>query len=130
MIKPEPDREKVSALLLRALTTAEAGFLPALWDMAWTRAVASAPCLAAGTDPAPDIVVDVIAGIVARVFRNPEGFRSETDGDYSYTLLGGDPTRLDPTDDEIDLMCPGSQVFSVVPMPLSMPPDTTSTGTP
>jgi hypothetical protein len=38
----------------------------------------------AGGQLAPEDVGDVIVRMVIRVLRNPEGYRTETDGDYSY----------------------------------------------
>lgn len=44
-----------------------------------------------GFDPVPADVVAVVAGIAARLYRNPDGYRSETIGDYSYTVDGSGP---------------------------------------
>lgn len=57
----------------------------------------------------PDLVKDVIVEMVLRVLRNPSGFRSETDGDYSYSrdiqVASG---RLMVTDDELEMLGFGS----------------------
>lgn len=37
-----------------------------------------------GTGIDPDFVKDKVIGAVLRVLRNPEGFQSESEGDYSY----------------------------------------------
>lgn len=39
-----------------------------------------------------ELVGDVVASMVVRVLRNPDGKRSETAGDYSYELANGDST--------------------------------------
>lgn len=53
----------------------------------------------------PLLVKDVIVEMVLRVLRNPSGFRSETDGDYSYSrdiqVASG---RLMVTDDELAML--------------------------
>lgn len=56
-----------------------------------------------------DLVKDVIVEMVLRVLRNPSGFRSETDGDYSYSrdtqVASG---RLVVTDDDLETLGFGS----------------------
>lgn len=45
-------------------------------------------------------VSDVIIEAVLRVFRNPEGYTQETDGNYSYIITAENNGRLFITDDE------------------------------
>ena len=56
-----------------------------------------------------DLVKDVIVEMVLRVLRNPSGFRSESDGDYSYSrdtqVASG---RLVVTDDDLETLGYGS----------------------
>jgi Phage protein Gp19/Gp15/Gp42 len=56
-----------------------------------------------------DLVKDVIVEMVLRVLRNPSGFRSETDGDYSYSrdtqVASG---RLVVNEDELESLGYGS----------------------
>lgn len=53
----------------------------------------------------PLLVKDVIVEMVLRVLRNPRGYRSETDGDYSYSrdtqVASG---RLTVTDDDLEAL--------------------------
>lgn len=55
------------------------------------------------------LVKDVIVEMVLRVLRNPSGFRSESDGDYSYSrdtqVASG---RLVVTDDDLETLGYGS----------------------
>jgi hypothetical protein len=51
----------------------------------WYRAVVSH-----GWDVVPDEVGGIVLGLVARVWGNPEGMRTESMGRYSYTLAGAD----------------------------------------
>jgi hypothetical protein len=59
--------------------------------------------------PDRDLVKDVIVEMVLRVLRNPSGFRSETDGDYSYSrdtqVASG---RLVVTDEDLETLGYGS----------------------
>lgn len=73
-----------------------------------------APALDARVDSGaldPALVKDVIVEMVLRVLRNPGGYRSETDGDYSYSrdtqVASG---RLTVTDDDLETLgfAPGS----------------------
>lgn len=82
--------ESVAALLgLETLESQQERLASALLGLAESRLVARLPGLLtrADTDPAyADLVVGVEAEAVARVLRNPEGFRSEGVGPWNYTI--------------------------------------------
>ena len=46
----------------------------------------------------PDLVRDIVVDAVIRVYDNPKGYRSESDGDYSYTLIRGSDGFWWPSD--------------------------------
>lgn len=50
----------------------------------------------AGHDP--QLVTDTVVDAVIRRYDNPKGFRSESDGDYSYTLIRGSDGFWWPSD--------------------------------
>lgn len=79
--------QDVEAVLLRALTTEEARYLQPLLDRAY-RLIERAVTDHGGTidDIDTAVIQDVQADMVARVLRNPAGLRSESDGQYSYSL--------------------------------------------
>lgn len=65
------------------------------------------------TDPARlPLIQDVLENAVARVLRNPEGIRSESEGDYSYTLNSVDASAnvWFPGDDVDAIFGPSSRV--------------------
>jgi hypothetical protein len=70
------------------------------------------------TDPPPATVVNVVCAMVARVIRNPDGKRSETIDDYSFTRdnavsVGG----LYLTEAEKDVLTsPGAGAFTITPV--------------
>lgn len=67
-----------------------------------------------------DDVVQVESDVVLRLARNPEGYQSETDGNYTYTLQKDLATgRLSITDDEWEILGvrPGGW-FVLVPRPV------------
>lgn len=94
MAQPPFLPEDVAALLLRDLTAEEEVFAAALAGRVWRRIISREPGLE--SDP-PALTADVISAVVARVIQNPGGYRSELDGNYSYTLMGGDPRSLEPS---------------------------------
>lgn len=63
-----------------------------------------------------DLLVKIEADAVLRVLRNPRGFRSEQDGDYSYSRdSAGASGRLGLTDDEWDLLGLSGGAFTIAP---------------
>ncbi len=75
------------------------------------------------TDPAKlPLIQDVLENAVARVVRNPEGLKSESEGDYSYTLNALDASgNIWFPDSDLDaIFVPSSQYGSFrlgIPMP-------------
>lgn len=67
-----------------------------------------------------DDVVQVESDAVLRLARNPEGYVSETDGNYTYTLHKDLATgKLSITDDEWEILgAPRSGVFAIAPRPM------------
>ena len=64
------------------------------------------------------IVVMLEAEMILRLFRNPEGFTQETDGNYSYMIASNVASgRLEVLDEEWDLLRPagGSGMFVLSP---------------
>lgn len=83
-------REDVETSLMRELSGPEAAHVEGLLDRIERRIRARVPDLderidRGGVDYAR-LVRDVEAEAVARVFRNPEGYTSEGDGDYRYNI--------------------------------------------
>lgn len=79
----------VETSLLRTLTTAESQYVAALLERAEGILRARIPDLdtrAASNTSYLALVVGIEAEAVARVFRNPEGFRQESEGNYMYTV--------------------------------------------
>lgn len=75
-----------------------------------------------------DTVRDVVAAMVTRVFRNPEGIRSSntTTGPFtSGTTFGGEnPGTLEPTSGELDLLRPAGddgRAYTICTIPPSSP---------
>jgi hypothetical protein len=69
-------------------------------------------------------VVQVESDAVLRLARNPEGYKSETDGDYTYTLSDDLSTGvLGITDDEWAILgvSRGSGMFMLTPQPVIGP---------
>ncbi|MBO0830325.1 MAG: hypothetical protein J2P24_21330 [Streptosporangiales bacterium] len=65
---------------------------------------------------ARDVVVMVEANAVLRVLRNPGGYRSESDGDYSYTVdANAAAGYLTITPDEWALLGAGGDAFTITP---------------
>ncbi|MCK2254645.1 hypothetical protein [Crossiella sp. S99.1] len=105
-----------------SLTAAEAARARVLAALSWARITGAKPRLAVRV---PASAAAVLAAIVARNMRNPKGYRAENLGDYSYQLLGGDPTALDPTGEEWTQLAPGD-AFTILPG--AAPPRPTCTG--
>ncbi len=79
----------VSTSLLRDLTAAETNYCPALLDRAEAHlrgAVANLLEWADDSEAYREMVVSIEADMVARVFRNPGGLVTETEGLYTYRL--------------------------------------------
>jgi hypothetical protein len=71
-------------------------------------------------DPARlDTIRDVLENAVVRVLRNPEGLKSESEGDYSYTAnpLDASGSVWFPQQD-LDLICPKSGWMGTVQLGL------------
>lgn len=67
-------------------------------------------------------VVQVESDAVLRLARNPEGYKSETDGDYTYTLADGlTAGALGITDDEWAILgvSGGGGMFVLTPVPVA-----------
>jgi hypothetical protein len=72
--------------------------------------------ITAGTTTADD-VRDVVAAMVVRVLRNPDGKQSESAGDYSYQLASGAAGgRLYLASDELNLLLGGGRRASSIPL--------------
>lgn len=79
----------VEASLLRSLTTPESQHVGALLERAERILTTRIPDLldqATADASFRDLVVAVESEAVARVFRNPEGLRQESEGNYMYTV--------------------------------------------
>jgi hypothetical protein len=69
--------------------------------------------ITAGTTTSED-VRDVVAAMVVRVLRNPDGKQSESAGDYSYQLASGAAGgRLFVAGDELTLLIGGRRASSI-----------------
>ncbi len=94
----------VSVSLMRSLNENEMHYSPSLLARAEALLVALVPNLvelATDTDHR-NLVVAVEADMLARVFRNPDGILSETNGDYTYRLDQAVASgRLMPSDTEL-----------------------------
>lgn len=102
----------VETSLMRPLSPSESQYVDALLERAEGILVAKVPGLIdrAATDAQyRGLVVTTESGMVARVFRNPDGMKSESDGTYSYsidwTVASG---RLKALDDELSMLGVGS----------------------
>jgi len=79
----------------RPLTPAEAAIVPGLSEKAWRRIVARVPAIESyilmEPDPAvsPDAVRDVMASMIVRVLKNPDGWRVDPRGDIDDYSEGG-----------------------------------------
>ena len=86
--------EDVAVSLVRSLTPSEQEYAPKLIERAQSLIEERVPSLSqltevGGENYDPSFVArakHIIADSVARVFRNPEAYRQETEGNYSYTL--------------------------------------------
>lgn len=79
----------VETSLLRELSQAESQYVEALLERAENQLLTRLPNLKDRTAASPaykDLVATVEAEAVARVFRNPEAIRQESEGNYSYTI--------------------------------------------
>lgn len=98
----------------RTLTSGEETRASALLDDASEIIRCLVPMLA---DPPPEAVVGVVCAMVARVIRNPDGKRSETIDDYSYTrdnTVSAGELRLTGAERDI-LSPPASSAFTITP---------------
>jgi hypothetical protein len=79
----------VETSLLRELTQAESQYVEALLERAQNQILTRLPDLkerAAASPAYKDLVAAVEGEAVARVFRNPDAIRQESEGNYSYTI--------------------------------------------
>lgn len=80
----------IEGVLMRPLDTRESEYAPAMLEYAEAvifERVRSAMSKSFSSEHYRRIVVHVEAAMVARVLRNPDGiYKSESDGDYSYTV--------------------------------------------
>lgn len=111
--------QDVAGRLGRELTEAETTQTPILLSDAELLIRSRVPDLdervQAGTLAEP-VVVMVEAYAVARVLRNPEGFRQEQDGDYMYTLDSRVASgRLAILDEEWRLLGVSAGAFTITP---------------
>ncbi|MCU1412441.1 MAG: hypothetical protein JWR04_3148 [Rhodoglobus sp.] len=93
--------------LLRPLTANEAHYAPSLLERAEALLIALVPDLIErATDPDYRAqVISIEADMLARVFRNPDGLLSETEGLYTYRLDKAVASgRLAPSDAELDAL--------------------------
>lgn len=106
--------EQFSSRFERTLTTAELSRAGVLLDDASAVIRVQVPNMA---DPPPETVVGVVCAMVARAIRNPEGKRSETIDDYSYTRDNAVSVgEVYLTDDERDMLKPPRRcAFTIVP---------------
>lgn len=74
----------VETRMLRPLTTEETALANVLLDDVERRLLRRVPTLLTDLDLA-DAAVSVEAAAVARVLKNSDGFRTESDGDYSFS---------------------------------------------
>lgn len=69
----------------------------------------------------PSLVADVVQNAVVRVLRNPEGYRSETEGDYSYTVNPMDSAgSIWFPDADLDVLCPRPLAFGTIGLALPL----------
>lgn len=115
--------QQFEARFERPLTAAEQARVTVLLDDASAIIRAQMPNL---PDPPPETVVGVVCAMVARAIRNPEGKRSETIDDYSYTRDNAVSTGdLYLADAERDLLgSPGGGAFSITPLYPPCPEET------
>jgi hypothetical protein len=111
--------DDVAARLGRPLADTERGQVQALLDDAETIIRARVPDLDDRVDAgrlAPAVVRLVLVAVVLRVVRNPGGYRSETAGDYSYTMDGRAASgALQVMPDEWRLLGVGDGAFTIAP---------------
>jgi len=118
----------VQSRLGRPLTDDETGQVPTLLSDVEQEITARIPDLAdqiaAGTLD-ESAVVRVEASAVVRLLRNPNGYTSETDGDYSYQVnYKLNPGDLTITDKEWSLLGIGAGAFILSVLPgVPKPPD-------
>lgn len=93
----------VCALLMRPVTNSEKEFLPALLERALRMIDRTASQYGIEfKDLDAGAVKDVQADMVARLVRNPEGLRSENDGQYAYQIDTRSASgRLELTDSDL-----------------------------
>lgn len=94
----------------RPLTTAEQDVAGVLLDDAWAVLLTAVPDLQARLDSgalSPALVKSVVAGMVLRVLRNPDGLLTETVDDYTYRRDSATSTgALYVADTELGLLAP------------------------
>ncbi|MDY6143743.1 MAG: Gp19/Gp15/Gp42 family protein [Arcanobacterium sp.] len=77
----------IEALLMRPLSTVEASYVPMLLERAMRVITRAASTYQVGVEELnTDAVRDVQTMLVARLLRNPSGYRSESDGQYTYSI--------------------------------------------
>lgn len=91
----------VQATLLRPLTPSETVYMPVLCERALSQIVTALD--RAGIDAsqvAPDVIADVQTDMIVRVLRNPDGFETEGDGQYSYRLRAEASGKIELTEQD------------------------------
>lgn len=99
-------KDAVEAWLLRPLSEVETQYVDRLLERALRLITGALTRSGVGIDDVdPAALIDVQASMVARVLRNPDGFRSESDGQYSYQLDSASASgRLEVTDSDLELL--------------------------
>lgn len=108
MADPLATQGDVEASLLRPLTTIESTYVGQMLERAEQLLIGYVPDLLDKALPGTWLrgqVVRIEADMVARVLRNPEGMRQESDGVYSYSVDWAVASgRLKPLDDELAVL--------------------------
>jgi len=111
--------EDVQARLNRPLTTEEEQIAQTLLDDVEARLRVRLPDLDDRVAADPNyhaLVVQVEANAVLRVIRNPDGYRQETEGNYSYSKSAAVASgHLFVMDSEWDLLGARQGAFTIVP---------------
>ena len=119
------DLAAVQALIERPLTPEEEAAVPGWLKQAWTKLQGRVPGIPArmALDPGaptaldPDLVIGVLAAMVERKVRNPDGLRAYTIDDVVHTVDAAlSSGQIAPTQEEIDSLAvpvPAGGMFSI-----------------
>lgn len=111
-------KESVEMALMRALDTREEQYVDAYIEAAQGLLYARIPDLGARafeSERTASLLAYVVGQMVARVFRNADGiYKTESDGDYSYTIDTSIATgRLYVSKDELRMLTAGTYGWAV-----------------